>query len=322
MVLEVYGMHLQETNNKAIRRRNLIKKVFLQKYLFLMSVPLVIWVVIFSYIPLSGWLMAFTNYKPGIPMLKQQWVGLKTFIQLFQAKMFYISIRNTFAMGVLALICSLVFPVIFAVLINEIKNIAFKKTIQTVSYLPHFVSWVVVAGLFTKMLSPTDGIVNQILLGLNIVDKPVEFLAKPEYFWGIVTIADLWKEIGWNSIIYIAAITAINFELYEAAIADGASRLKRIWHITLPGIKPTIIILLIMNIGFLMRIGFEKQMLLGNNLVQDYAEVIDLYALQYGLQIGRFSLGTAVGIFNSVISVILLFAANSIAKRIGEDRLF
>jgi len=306
---------------RATSRKKFFKKIFEQKYLFLMSFPLVIWGIIFKYIPLFGWTMAFQNYKPGRGFFQQQWVGFDQFIQFLTDKYFYMVLRNTLAMSIMGLVCSFTFPVILALCLNEIRNLRFKKTIQTVSYLPHFVSWIVVAGMFSKMLSTDGGIVNNILTGLHILDQPVQFLARPELFWGIVTIADLWKEVGWNSIIFFAAMAAIDPERYEAAIADGAGRFRRMWHITLPGIRSTFIILLIMSIGWITSIGFERQMLLGNSLVQDYANVLDLYVLRYGLQLMRFSFGTAVGMANSVVSLLLLFLANRLAKRFDEGTL-
>ena len=302
-------------------KNKFLARAFEQKYLLLMSLPLVIWGLVFRYVPLLGWSMAFQNYKPGRDIFHQQWVGFDQFTQFLTDKYFYLVLRNTLAMSLLGLVCSFTFPVLFALLLNEIRSVKFKRTIQTISYLPHFVSWVVVAGMFSKLLSTDSGVVNNILTALHIVGKPVPFFAIPQYFWGIVTVADLWKELGWNSIIFLAAMTAIDQELYEAATADGAGRFRRMWHITLPGIRSTFIVLLIMSIGWITSIGFEKQMLLSTPLVQDYADVLDLYVLRYGLQMMRFSFGTAVGMTNSIVAVTLLFLANKLAKRLGEEAL-
>ncbi|ULT57627.1 ABC transporter permease subunit [Neobacillus drentensis] len=286
-----------------------------KKYLILMSFPFVIWVFVFSYIPIWGWTMAFQNYKPGLPFSQQEWVGLLNFKQLFLDHDFYLVMRNTLAMSIMGLVVGFICPIVLAVLLHELKNQVFKRTVQTISYLPHFVSWVVVSGIVIQLLSPEDGIVNQILVNLHIIDKPIQFMAKENWFWQIVTAADVWKEIGWNTIIYLAAIAGIDPQLYEAAKVDGASRFRQIWHITIPGIRTTITILLILSIGNLINIGFEKQMLLGNPLVQSHSNVIQLYALNYGISLGRFSYGTAVGIFNSVVSIILLFTSNAIFKK-------
>lgn len=299
--------------------RRVGKQALEQKYLFLMSVPFVIWLFVFNYVPLWGWTMAFQKYKPGRSFWDQQWVGFDHFVQLFQDERFYMVLRNTLAMSVMALIVSYTIPIAFAILLNEIRWSAFKRSMQTISYLPHFVSWVVVAGIVTKTLSTDGGIVNELLLALHIVDQPVQFMAKPELFWGIVTLSDLWKEMGWSSIIYLAAIVGIDPELYEAARVDGAGRFRRIWHITLPGIRPTLMIMLILSIGWLTSIGFEKQYLLSNAIVQDYAEVLDLYVLNYGIKMGRYSYGTAIGIANSIVAITLLLVSNRIFKRWTND---
>lgn len=308
-------------NPPAKRKSGFWKSVLQQKYLYLMSIPFVIWVFIFSYVPLWGWLMAFQNYKPAKSFSEQKWVGLANFQELFHDERFYLVLRNTLAMSGLGLVFGFVVPILFAVMLNELRGNVFKRTVQTISYLPHFVSWVVVGGIVYKTLAIDGGIVNDLLLGLNIIDEPIQFMAKAKMFWGVVTVADLWKETGWNAIIYLAAITGIDKELYEAAKVDGAGRVKQMFNITLPGIRSTIAVLLIMSIGHLVGIGFEKQFQLGNNLVTDYAEVLDLYALRYGIQIGRFSYGTAISMFTSVVSVILLLAANGVMKKVTKESI-
>ncbi|MFD1956067.1 ABC transporter permease [Paenibacillus thailandensis] len=302
-------------------RKSAWKAVKNQKYLFYMSIPFVLWVFVFQYLPLWGWTMAFQKYKPGLTFWEQEWVGLEHFRVLFQDDHFYQVLRNTLAMSFMGIVAGFVVPVVFALLLNEVRFQVMKRFVQTVSYLPHFVSWVVAAGIVTKMLSTDGGIVNSLLMSLHMIDQPIQFMAKGHLFWGIVTGADIWKETGWNAIIYLAAISGIGQELYEAARVDGASRLRQIWHITLPGIRPTIIILLIMSIGHLLGTGFEKQFLLGNHLVIDYSEVLDLYALNYGLAMGRYSFGTAINMFNSAISLLLLFVANGFFKRFTNESI-
>jgi len=268
-----------------------------------------------------GWTMAFQNYKPAKSFSEQKWVGFKNFVDLFQDERFYLVLRNTLAMSLMGLVAGFVIPITFAVLLNELRGKYFKRTVQTVSYLPHFVSWVVVAGIVTKMLSIDGGIVNEILVSLHIIDEPIQFMAQGKWFWGIVTASDVWKETGWNAIIYLAAITGIDKELYEAARVDGAGRFRQIWNITLPGIRTTISVLLIMSIGHLIGIGFEKQFQLSNSLVTDYSEVLDLYALNYGINISRFSYGTAISMFTSVVSIILLLTANGIMKKTTKESI-
>jgi putative aldouronate transport system permease protein len=292
-----------------------IKKLKEQKYLMLMTFPFLVWLCIFRYIPLWGWSMAFQKYMPGKSFFEQEWIGFKYFVTMFQDSMFYTVMRNTIAMSLLSLIFGFTLPIILAILINEIQNRKFKRMVQTISYLPHFVSWVIVASIFSKMLSIDGGAVNDILLGLEIIDRPVAFMGEPRLFWGIVTLADIWKEIGWNSIIFLAAIAGISPDLYEAAMADGAGRFRRILHITIPGILPTVMVILIMTIGNLINIGFERQYLMRTSMVRDYSDVLDLYILDYGISAGRLAFGTAAGIFKSVVSIVLLLSANTISKK-------
>lgn len=317
-------LYIEKNKTKLSRRKDIksiIQTIIDQRYLYIMSLPLVIWCIIFKYLPIWGWTMAFQRFQPGKSFFNQQWVGLANFFELFTDKRFYMVLRNTFAMGILGLSFGFMASIAFALLINEIRGTAFKRSIQTISYLPHFVSWIVVASIVTKLLSST-GIVNMILINLHVTDKAVQFTANPDLFWWIVTVSDVWKEMGWNSIIFISVVVSINPELYEAAIADGAGRFRRIWHVTLPGIRSTVIIVLMMSIGWLIQIGFEKQMLLGNPMVKDMSEVLDLYVLKYALKVGRYSFGTAIGVFKSAVSIILLIFANRLAKAAGEEGIF
>jgi len=299
-----------------------LRRAFRNRYLYLMSLPFVAWAFVFTYMPLWGWLMAFQKYNPKLAVWERDWVGFDNFRLLFQDETFYLVMRNTLAMSVMSLVAGFTIPIVFALLLNEVKNMAFKKTAQTISYLPHFVSWAVVAGIVSKMLSTDNGAINDFLTWTGLLNEPIQWLAKGEYFWGIVTLSDVWKETGWNAIIYLAAMAGVAPELYEAAKVDGASRLRQMWHITLPGIRPTIIILMILSIGNLINIGFEKQFLLGNNLVVDYSKVLDLYALEYGIKINRISFATAINMFNSVVAVLLLFTANGLFKRFTKESVF
>ncbi|WP_407929281.1 ABC transporter permease [Clostridium hydrogenum] len=287
-----------------------------------MSIPFVIYIVIFAYLPLAGWLMAFQNFQPANGLLNQQWCGLSQFKFLFSDPTFLLVIRNTLCMSLINLVLSFVCSIGFALLLNEIRITFAKKFIQTVSYLPHFLSWIIVTGIVADVLSPETGIVNHVLLSLHLIKMPINFFAATKYFWGIVGISNVWKEVGWGSIIYLSAITAINPELYEAAEIDGAGRWQKMLHVTLPGIKSTIFILLIMNIGNIVNAGFEIQYLLGNGLIQSVSQTIDIFVLKYGISLGNYSLATAAGIFKSLISITLVVLANRFAKAIGEERLF
>jgi len=286
-----------------------------------MSLPLVLYVLLFSYVPLWGWTMAFQNYLPAKGFLEQRWVGLRWFHFLFSDPGFLRVLRNTLAMSVINMSLGYITAITFALFLNELKNIAFKRVVQTISYLPHFLSWVIVTGLVASMLSVENGAVNDFLMATGIIKEPVLFLSKPNYFWGIVGATYVWKEVGWNTIIYLAAIAGIDPALYEAAEIDGCNRYQKMWNITLPGIKATIIILLIMSIGHILDAGFELQYLLRNGLIQDVADTIDIYVIRYGINSSNFSLATAAGMFKNVINITLIFVANWIAKKSGEARL-
>jgi len=297
------------------------KEVKRQKFLLVVSFFMVVYGFVFYYYPLTGWIMAFQNYKPAKGMLGSKFVGLDKFRFLFEDRTFLQVIRNTFAMGAINLITTTFMAILFAILLNEIRSVFFKKTVQTISYLPHFLSWIIVTGILHDALS-SSGIVNELLLKWGIVEQNIDFFAHPEYFWGIVAFANNWKETGWNAIIYLAAITSIDPCLYEAASIDGAGRWAKIKYITLPGLRPTIMILLLMNIGNVLNAGFEVQYLLGNGLTKSVSDTIDIYVLTWGISQSDFSLGTAAGMFKSVVSIALIVIANWIAKKTGDERLF
>lgn len=319
MEAEVKNLSLNvETNPK----KNLFKRMTKQKTLIIMSIPFLIYVFIFNYVPLAGWLMAFQKYKPAKGLFDQTWCGFEQFKFLFSDPTFFKVVRNTLAMSLINLTLGFICSIGFALLLNELRNLLAKKFIQTVSYLPHFLSWIIVTGIIADVLSTDGGIINQLLVSLNIINQPINFFAHTKYFWGIVGISNVWKEVGWGSIIYLSAITAISPDLYEAAEIDGAGRFQKMLNVTLPGIKSTIFILLIMNIGNILNAGFEVQYLLGNGLVQEVSQTIDIFVLKYGISLSNYSLATAAGIFKSLISVSLIFIANRFAKSAGEERLF
>ncbi|QAY68551.1 sugar ABC transporter permease [Paenibacillus protaetiae] len=294
-----------------------------QKALLAMSLPFVIWVFVFKYVPLWGWTIAFQHYRPNLGMFQQEWIGLDQFRFLFADDSFIRVLRNTIAMAVIKLVLGFVTAIVLAILLNEIRIIVFKRFVQTISYLPHFISWVVAANLISTALSiDEDGIINKVLMWLHIINEPVLWLGVGHYFWGILGISEVWKDVGWNTIVYLAAMTMIDPAQYEAAEIDGASRFQRILRITLPGLKPVIIILLIMNLGNILETGFEPQYLMGNGMNADFSENLEIFVLKYGISMGNFSLATAAGIFKTVVSFILLFSSNAIAKRMGEERLF
>jgi putative aldouronate transport system permease protein len=292
-----------------------------QKQLIFMSIPFLLYAFIFNYYPLAGWAMAFQKFKPAAA--DQMWIAWEKFEFLFSSSLFLNVFRNTVAMSVLNLIFSFAFAIMFALLLNEVKSVKSKKFVQTVSYLPHFLSWIIVAGIVQDVLSMETGIINEMLIKFNLIDTATNFFADPKYFWWIIAFAVVWKETGWNSIIYLATMTSINPDLYEAAAIDGAGRLRKMLHITLPGIRSTVFVLLIINMGMIMNSGFEAQYLLGKDLNRVTSYVIDVFVLDYSFGAGiDFSLGTAAGIFKSVVSILLIFVANRAAKTAGQERLF
>ncbi|KKC45955.1 protein lplB [Paenibacillus sp. D9] len=314
-------MQLNHAETAPMLRASRFRRLRDQKQLMWMSLPILAYVFLFSYYPIWGWTMAFQNYSPAKSFGEQAWVGFDQFKFLFGDDTFLLVLRNTIAMSVINMVLGFVTAIAFAVLLNEVKTRWFKRTIQTISYLPHFLSWIIVTGIVATTLSVDGGIVNVLLMKLGFIQEPIMWLSKPHYFWGIVGASHVWKEIGWNAIIYLAAITSIDPSLYEAAEIDGANRYRKMLHVTLPGIRPIIIILLIMNLGWILDAGFEVQYLLGNGVVVDWSQTIDIFVLKYGLQIGNYSLATAAGIFKTVVSIVLLFSANMLAKRFGENRL-
>lgn len=312
----------KERPKKMGRIRRNLHLMSKQKALLAMSLPFLIWLFIFKYVPIWGWTMAFQDFKPARTFSEQEWVGWKHFKFLFADDAFIRVLRNTFAMSTINLVLGFVTAIGLALLLNEIKRMNVKRIVQTISYMPHFLSWVVTASIVSYTLSMENGIINILLLKFGMIDEPILWLGVGKYFWGIIGAAEVWKNLGWNTIIYLAAITMIDTEQYEAADIDGATRLQKIKYITLPALKPTIIILLIMNLGHILESGFEPQYLLGNPMNVDYSENLDIFVLKYGISMGNFSLATAAGIFKTVVSFVFLFAANSIAKRFGQARLF
>ena len=304
---------LKEKFNKAELKR--------QRVLLIWSAIIVVYGIVFYYLPLGGWAMAFENYRPNLGIFGSEFVGLAKFRRLFEDATFLRVIRNTLAMGVINLVLTFVMAIVFAILLNEIRLKIGKSLVQTISYLPHFLSWVIVVAILHDALSST-GIINDLLQKAGIISHPINYFAHPEYFWWIVGLANVWKETGWNAIVYIAAITAIDPNLYEAAAIDGAGRWAKIRYVTLPGIRSTIIILLMMNAGNVLNAGFEIQYLLGNGLVQPVSQTIDIYVLKWGISQSDYSIGTAAGIFKSVVSIIIIIIANKIAKRYGQEQLY
>lgn len=322
---------LKEKNDLEVtveKKKNKLKaKIIAQRGLIIMSVPILLYKLLFSYVPIYGWLIAFQNYKPQIRnIFQQKWVGLDNFTKLFTGLMgdrFIRDIINTLGQSLLSLILSTIFAIVLSLMLNEVKNTAFKRVVQNITYMPHFLSWVIVTGLVSVALSlpSSGGFINSTLMSLHLIKEPILFLSKPDYFWGIVAGSNLWKELGWNTILYVAAMTAIDPTLYEAAEIDGASRYSKIWNVTLPGIRPTIVILLVMSTGYILQTGFELPYFLGNGVVIERAETIDVFVMRYGYQLGNYNLAVVAGIFKTAVGLIVVGLSNFVSGRLGQETL-
>lgn len=285
----------------------------------ILCVPILI-VLVFRYIPMVGILMAFQNYNIMDGFFASRWVGLKWFERFITSGNFFQLMRNTLLLNFFSLLFGFPAPIILALLLNEVQHKAFKRVTQTISYLPHFLSTVVVVGMLFQLLSPSSGVINRLIVALG--GEPIFFMGQPRWFRPIYVVSGIWQSIGWSSIIYLAALTAISSELYEAAIVDGANRWRQTIHITLPGILPTIVVLFIMKIGDIMDVGFEKILLMYSPLTYETADVIDTFVYRRGLGNMDYSYATAVGFLKSVIGFVMIVTANKIARRVGETSLW
>ncbi|OMF27218.1 polysaccharide ABC transporter ATP-binding protein [Paenibacillus sp. FSL H8-0548] len=303
--------------NKLLSEGKLLRR---DLFLYLLVFPGLLYFLVFKYIPMWGVLIAFQNYSPYLGFLHSEWVGLEHFQRLFSNAEFYRIFRNTMAINLLSLIFFFPLPIILSLMMNELRLQWFKKTIQSIVYLPHFLSWVVIVGMSFLMLSQSEGVINQLLVAFGF--EKIDFLTNPDYFWLLLTLQSIWKEVGWGTVLFLAAIASVDTQQYEAAKLDGAGRLRQMWHVTLPAIRNVIIILLILRIGHIMDVGFEQVYLMMNGAVSEVAEVFDTYVYRVGILQAQFSYSTAVGLFKSVIGVALVVFANWLAKKFGEDGVY
>lgn len=283
----------------------------------LMVIPWIIWLVIFCYVPMYGIIIAFKEFRFELGIWGSEWVGLKQFQEFLTNPAFVSIIKNTLGISLYKLLICMPAPLIFALLLNELRYNKYKRVVQTVSYLPHFVSWVILSGIIINFTS-LSGPLNNVLMALHIIEEPIMFLGESKYFWHILVISDMWTGIGWGSIIYLAAIGSIDPNLYEAAEIDGAGRFRRMLHVTLPALIPTIIVVMIFSLGGILNSNFDQIYLLRNPHNLDVAEVIDTHVYTSGVAQGRYSYATAVGLFKSVIGFILIMLSNWFAKRISK----
>ncbi|MDD6050585.1 MAG: ABC transporter permease subunit [Clostridiales bacterium] len=308
------------TTSKAPRRRvNWFKRDW--RLYAMLAIP-VVWYLLFCYKPMVGVLIAFQKYNLFKGIWGSKWVGWKNFEFIMNMRDFPIALRNTLVLNFMGLLMGFPVPIVLAILLNEIRSKAFKRVSQTLMYLPHFLSWIIIGGMVLEIFAPTTGVVNSMLLKYGIIDKNIPFLTDGRTWQLTYTLVGVWQSMGWGTILYLSAITGINMELFEAAKIDGANKLQQIWHVTLPGIRSTIVVLLIMNIGQMMNISFDRPYIMGNTLVQDYCDVLSTFVYRMGITNAKFERATAIGLFQSVVGLIMISTANFVTKRLGEDGIW
>lgn len=311
---------IQQTRVPQPRSSELKKRLWKNKLLYVMLLPGICYFIIFKYIPMFGLAIAFQDYKPFKGIGGSDWVGFEHFERLFTEPDFLNILTNTLLLFGMNLLFFFPVPIILALMLNEVRFSFFKRTFQTLVYLPHFMSWVIIVSISFVMLTSDGGIVNELLVYFGF--EKINFLLSPEWFRPTYIIQVIWREAGWGTIIYLAAIASVDPQLYEAARMDGAGRLRQVWHITLPAIRSVIIILLILKIGDVLELGFEHVYLLLNSMNRDVAEIIDTYVYTAGLRQGQFSYSTAIGFFKSFIGLVLVMLANKLAKKMGEEGVY
>lgn len=305
---------------RSPRRRSARHPLMRHKTLYLMALPGIVYFLIFKYAPMGGLVIAFQNYVPSLGISGSKWVGFTHFIRFFSQDTFLQLLVNTVTVSLLLLIFSFPMPIILALLLNEVRGTVFKRGVQTIIYLPHFMSWVIVVSIFYVLLTIDGGAVNNLIVSAG--GQPVPFLTDPNWLRPMYVIQEIWKGAGWGTIVYLAAITAVDMELYEAAEMDGAGRLRQTWHITLPAIRPTIIVMFILAIGDFLELGFEHMFLVLNSLNREVADIFDTYVYITGIQNGQLSFATAVGLFKGLVGLLLVIMANKLAKRFGEEGVY
>jgi putative aldouronate transport system permease protein len=302
------------------QRSELMRRIIRNRLLYIMILPGMLYFVIFKYLPMFGLIISFQDFKPYNGIFGSEWVGLKHFVRLFTEPEFLMILKNTLILFGLNLIFYFPIPIILSLMLNEVRISVFKRTVQTLVYIPHFMSWVIIVSISYVMLTMDGGIVNSLLEYFGF--QKINFLLSPEWFRPMYIIQVIWREAGWGTIVYLAAMAAIDPQQYEAARIDGAGRFRQIWHITLPGIRGVIIVLLILKIGDILELGFEHVYLLLNAMNRNVAEIIDTYVYTAALKQGQFSYSTAIGFFKSFIGLIMVIIANKLARKMGEEGVY
>lgn len=290
--------------------------------LYAMLVLPVAFYLIFCYKPMIGVIIAFQNYNRFKGMWGSEWVEFENFRFIMGMSDFKFALRNTLWLNFLGLVAGFPVPIVLAIMLNEMKSVGLKKLSQTLLYLPHFLSWIIIGGMVLQIFSPKTGLINATLLKWGLIDKSIPFLTKGPQWQATYTVVGVWQGMGWGTILYLSAITGINPELFEAAKIDGANKMQQIWHVTLPGIRPTIVVLLILSVGQMMNISFDRPQILGNPQVLKYCDVLSTFVYRTGIQNHRFDRATAIGLFQSVVGLILITGANFVSKRLGEDGIW
>ncbi len=308
-----------EQEKKAVKKKGHFG-IMRNKFLYLMILPGFIYFVIFKYLPMGGLIISFQDYQPYLGISDSPWVGMKHFIRLFTEPTFFMLLSNTLILFALNIVIFFPLPIILALMLNEVRHRYFKNAIQTIIYIPHFMSWVIIVSITYVFLTVDGGVVNEMLAAIGL--PKISFLTSPEWLRTMYMAQIIWKELGWSTIIYLAAITVVDTQLYEAAEMDGAGRWRKTWHVTLPAIRPVIITLLILKIGSTLDLGFEHMYLLLNSLNRDVAEIFDTYIYTAGLKNGQLSFSTAVGLFKGLVGLVLIMLANRLAKKFGEDGVY
>jgi putative aldouronate transport system permease protein len=304
------------------RRGSILRSYTRNWQLYMLLVPTIAFFLIFRYMPMYGIQIAFKNYLPTLGFAGSKWVGFKYFARFFSSYYAGRQIANTFSISLGMLLFSFPVPILIALTLNEMRSRRYKKIVQTITYAPHFLSTVVIIGLIGSLTNIRYGLFNKALMGMGWIDTAIPFATKAEWFRPLYILSGIWQESGWNAVIYMAALSSVDLQLYEAARVDGAGRLRCIWHVTIPWILPTMITMLILNSGKIMNIGYEKVLLMQNSLNISTSDVITTYVYQQGLQNGQYSYATAIGLFNSVINTILIVAINTFSRRVSETSLW
>lgn len=305
---------------KVKQRSALMKDLIRDKWMYLMLLPGVLYFVIFKYVPMYGLIIAFQDYKPHLGMLNSPFVGMKHFTRFFNEPQFLDLFRNTALLAVYNLAFFFPLPIVLALMMNEVRRERFKRFVQTLVYVPHFVSWVVVVGVFYMLLTTEGGVINELIFALT--GEKIAFLLEPGWFRTMIVTQSIWKEVGWGTIIFLAALSGVDLQLYEAARMDGANRWRQLWHITLPAIRSTIVILLILRLGSFLDSGFEHIFLMLTPTNREVGEVFDTYVYVKGLTQSQFSYSAAVGLFKSIVGLVLVMGANWLSKKFGEEGVY